>query len=139
MAKTSIAGIVYFLIVFMLGFGLGAIRVFLVAPHLGETVAVLLETPLMLSASWVVCGWLVCRFNVASRTSAGALMGVVALGLMMTAEFAVSLLLFGRSPTQFVANFRTIPGTIGLVAQLAFGLMPLLRINVVSSDQPLPR
>jgi hypothetical protein len=56
-AKSAVAGAVYFLVVFLLGFGLGTIRVLFVAPRLGQTTAVLLETPLMLAASWTSCGW----------------------------------------------------------------------------------
>jgi hypothetical protein len=32
-------------------------RVLLIAPRLGETAAVFLETPLILAASWFVCRW----------------------------------------------------------------------------------
>jgi hypothetical protein len=45
----------------------------------------------------------------------------------MAAELAVSVLLFGRSPHGFVGGYRTAPRAIGLAAQVAFGLMPLVR------------
>jgi hypothetical protein len=127
MAKSIVAGAAYFLIVFLLGFGLGTIRVLLVAPRLGETTAVLLEIPLMLAASWVSCGWCLRRFEIATKTEARAVMGGVAFALLMAAELAVSVLLFGRSPNGFVGGYRTTPGAIGLAAQVAFGLMPLVR------------
>ena len=127
MAKSAVAAAAYFLIVFLLGFGLGTIRVLIVAPRLGETTAVLLETPLMLAASWTSCGWCLRRFEVAPKEGARAVMGAIALALLMAAELAVSVLLFGRNPTDLAAGYRTTPGAIGLAAQAAFGLMPLVR------------
>ena len=97
MAKSTVAGAAYFLIVFLLGFGLGTIRVLLVAPCLGETMAVLLETPLMLAASWASCGWCLRWFEVAPKADARAVMGGVAFALLMAAELAVSVLLFGQT------------------------------------------
>jgi hypothetical protein len=127
MAKSAVADAAYFLIVFLLGFGLGTIRVLLVAPRLGETMAVLLETPLMLAASWASCGWCLRWFEVAPKADARALTGGVAFALLMAAELAVSVLLVGRSPNGFLGAYRTTPGAIGLAAQVAFGLMPLVR------------
>jgi hypothetical protein len=136
MPKSVAAGAAYFLIVFLLGFGLGMIRVLLVAPRLGETTAVLLETPFMLAASWTSCGWCLRRFEVPPKADARAVMGVVAFALLMAAELAISVLIFGRSPTGFVAGYLTTPGAIGLAAQAAFGLMPLDRGTLVEpADQ----
>jgi hypothetical protein len=39
------AGALYAIIVFLIGFILGSIRVLLVAPRLGETIAVIIEAP----------------------------------------------------------------------------------------------
>lgn len=128
MAKSATAGAAYCLIVFLLGFVLGSTRVLLVAPRLGETMAVLLETPLMLAASWAFCGWCLRRFEVVPKADAGVVMGGVAFALLMGVELAVSVLLFGRSPNGFVSGYRTTPGAIGLAAEVAFGLMPLARL-----------
>jgi hypothetical protein len=49
------ADAVYAIIAFLIGFILGAIRVLLVAPRLGGTLAVIIETPIMLTTSWFVC------------------------------------------------------------------------------------
>jgi len=125
MARCVIAGMTYFLFVFLLGFGLGTLRVLLVAPRLGETTAVLLEVPIMLAASWVVCGRCKRRFDVPPRADAKALMGAVAFVLLITAEMAVAVFLFGRSPTDFLTGYRTTAGAIGIAGQVAFGLMPL--------------
>jgi hypothetical protein len=64
MATASKAGALYALIVFLIGFILGTIRVLIIVPRLGETAAVLLETPLILAASWFFCRWCVDRLDV---------------------------------------------------------------------------
>jgi hypothetical protein len=58
------AGAFYALIVFLIGFIFGTLRVLLLAPRFGETAAVILETPVMLAASWFVCRWCVGRVDV---------------------------------------------------------------------------
>ena len=61
------AGALYAIIVFVIGFILGTIRVLLLAPRLGETMAVSLEVAFILTASWVVCRWRLDRLDVAAR------------------------------------------------------------------------
>jgi hypothetical protein len=53
------AGALYAIIVFLIGFILGTIRVLPLAPRLGETTAVIIEAPIILMASWFVCRWCV--------------------------------------------------------------------------------
>jgi len=66
--RTAIkAGLAYFAIVFTVAFLLGILRVFAVAPRLGETGAVLAEVPIILSASRLACGWLVRRLGASDR------------------------------------------------------------------------
>jgi hypothetical protein len=48
------AGALYAFIVFLIGFIFGTIRVLWLTPRLGETAAVVLEIPVMLTASWFV-------------------------------------------------------------------------------------
>jgi hypothetical protein len=121
------AGAAYFAMVFGLGFALGAVRVALVAPRVGETAAVLIETPLMLAASWIICGWLIRRLEVGRGLGARALMGALAFALMICAELGVGALVFGRDLSAQLAAYRTPGPAIGLAAQVAFALMPLVR------------
>src|SRR5689334_2404978 len=72
------AGALYAIVVFVIGFILGTIRVPLVAPSLGETNAVIIEAPIMLAASWLVCRWCVDRLHVPRTVPARSLMGLVA-------------------------------------------------------------
>ena len=125
MRAAVVAGVAYFAIVFSIGFALGTARTLLIAPRLGEVGAVLLETPAMLAASWICARWSVRRFRAPPAVGTRAVMGAVAFGLLMAAELGVSVLAFGRSPSEHFALYRTPAGAIGLGAQLVFGLIPL--------------
>jgi hypothetical protein len=120
------AAVAYFALVFTAGFVLGTIRVLLIVPLWGELPAVLLESPIMLCVSWLVCGLLIRAFGV-RESSAGLAMGAAAFALLMTAELSLSLLAFKRSPVEFLRGYGTPAGAVGLTSQLAFGFIPLLR------------
>jgi len=121
------AALAYFVTVFGLGFALGTLRVLLIIPRIGETAAVLLELPVMLAASWVAAGWCVKRFAVPARIPARLAMGLLAFALVMAAELALAVLLFGQSPAQHLAAYRHFAGAMGLAAQLGYALFPALR------------
>ena len=102
----------------------GVVRTLVIAPLLGTTVAVLLEVPLIVAASWVG----------ASRLLRGRLfnnlqlvvMGAVAFLLTMSSEVVLARLLRGQSICDWAANVATPLGLVGLAGQIAFGAMPLL-------------
>jgi hypothetical protein len=121
------AGIVYFAVVFAAGFALGTLRVTVLVPRLGELGAVALELPLMLAVSWLACGWLLRSFAVPRRTAARAAMGALGLALLLAAELVLGSVAFGRTLPGQLAAWQTLPGALGLAAQLAFGLFPLMR------------
>ena len=128
--KTAIkAGIAYFALVFALGFVLGTIRVLFVAEHAGELGAVVLELPVMLAASWLICRWLIGRIRVADDAASRLTMGATAFALLMIAELALSVWVFGNSLTAHLQHYMTDPGAIGLAGQLLFGLFPLLQLR----------
>jgi hypothetical protein len=54
-------------------------------------------------------------------------MGATAFGLLMCAELGLSVLMFGRPAAEWLASLGTAPGAIGLAAQVAFGLVPLIQ------------
>jgi hypothetical protein len=87
--RATKAGALYAIIVFVIGFILGTIRVLLVAPRLGETTAVILEAPMMLAASWFVCRWCGDRLDVRRTVPARSLMGFVAFLVLMSAEIGL--------------------------------------------------
>ena len=121
------AAFAYFGIVFCLGFSLGVARTAILAPMIGAVGAVSLEAPVMLAASWVVCGWIVRLFDVEAAVAPRIAMGVIAFALLMAVEFAVGMLLFARDPMTALQNWATAAGAIGLASQIGFALMPLLR------------
>jgi hypothetical protein len=127
MARAILAGAVYWGIVFAWAFALGVLRTVLVAPRIGQLSAVLLETPLVLGASWVASRWTVRRLGVGFAATERLVMGGAAFSLLMIAELATSVFAFGRPPAQWLAGFRTVPGAVGLIAQIAFGFVPLLQ------------
>ena len=79
MATAIRAGVIYALIVFLIGFIFGTVRVLLLIPQVGETVAVSLEAPVMLIASWFVSRWCLDWLDVPRRVGARAVMGAVAI------------------------------------------------------------
>lgn len=115
----------YFVIVFAIGFVLGTIRTLALAPSLGEVRAVLIELPIMLTASWLVCGWLLKRTPL--RASDAAAMGASALALLLLAEAALSIMAFGRTPLEHLALYAQPAHVLGLIGQVLFGAFPSIR------------
>lgn len=127
MAAALKAGVLYFAIVFAAGFVLGALRVMVAVPRLGETGSVLLELPVMLTLSWLVCAWLVRREAVPAAMLERIVMGLAAFGLLMVAEAGVSVFAFGRTPAAHFDTYRAAAAQIGLAAQVGFAAIPLVQ------------
>jgi hypothetical protein len=127
MRRAIVAGLAYFTVVFAFAFAIGVVRVLLVAPRLGETVAVLLELPLVLAASWWCCGVLVRHFAVAPRLIDRSVMGGLAFVVLQAAEGLLAVFVFSRSPAAYLAAFATLAGQLGLAGQIGFALIPLIR------------
>ncbi len=129
MLKNLAAGAAYFAPVFSLGFLLGMARTLFVpeAPGGGRLLGVLIELPVMLAASWFLCGAVIRRLGVAPALTARALMGGFAFLLLLIAELLVGMLLLGRSAQEHFALYRDSSHALGLAAQIAFAGMPLVR------------
>lgn len=127
MSRAVRAGAAYFAAMFALGFLLGTARVLWLAPRAGAWGAVLIETPVMLAASWFVCGRAVRRWRVPADTPARLAMGAVAFVLLIGAETALGVIGFGRTLAEQGAAFRSPEGLTGLAAQLVFAAFPLVR------------
>ena len=126
MFRATTAGALYAITVFLIGFILGTIRVLLLAPHLGETTAVLVEAPMMLVASWFVCRWWVDRLDVTRTVLARSLTGLVAFLVLMSAEIGLGGVL-GRSLIDQLATYESAAGAIGLAAQVVFATFPVIQ------------
>ncbi|NNM76448.1 hypothetical protein HJG53_05975 [Sphingomonas sp. ID1715] len=125
--NTLRAAIFYAGVIFGLGFAFGTVRVLLLMPRLGPISATLIEVPLMLAASWLVCGWSVRRWGLPRRFSARVAMSAMAFALLMGAEVLLGRYCFERSSSAQIAALTAPEGLIGLGAQLGFALMPLAR------------
>ncbi|WP_051231880.1 hypothetical protein [Kaistia adipata] len=132
------SGAIYFLAVFAIGFGLGAVRVLGLEPRIGALAAVALELPIMLAAAWVVCGRILRRSQVTARHGADIGMGVVALFLLFAAEFALGRFGFGRPVADQLAAYATWPGLLGLAGQFGFAAIPTIRSRWRVSSRARP-
>src|SRR5215472_1132334 len=114
--RATKAGALYAIIVFVIGFILGTIRVLLVAPRLGETTAVIIEAPIMLAASWFLCRWCVDKLDVRRSVAARSLMGLVAFLVLMSAEVGLGAVLGDPAERSVSAldDLCHVPGHSGL-------------------------
>jgi hypothetical protein len=119
------SGAAYVAVVFLAGFALGTLRTLVVAPRVGGTWAVLIETPLILAAIWWAARWCVSRFKVPATPPARLAMGAAAFVLLQALELGVALVVLHRSAAVQLASYRTAAGAVGLGAQAAFAAMPL--------------
>jgi hypothetical protein len=129
-SRSAIAGVIYFTLVFAVGFLLGLLRVLVLVPRWGDTTAVIAELPLMLLVSWRVCRWVIARYEVAPVLSARAVMGGLAFTLLMLAELAVAVLGLGRSLAEHAAQYREIAASVGLGGQILFAIFPLFQLTL---------
>ena len=127
MFRATKAGTLYAIIVFLIGFTFGTIRVLLVAPRLGETTAVIMEAPFILTASWFLCRWCVDRLDVRRTVPPRLLMGFVAFPVLMSAEVGLGAVL-GRSLVDQLAAYGSPAGAIGLAAQIIFAMFPVIQV-----------
>jgi hypothetical protein len=139
LATSVAAGAAYFGLVFAVGFVLGTVRTLWVAdaPGAGRLAAVLVELPIMLAASWFLCGAVVRRFGVPATRGARLVMGGLAFGLLIGAETLLGTLLFGRSVAAQFALYREASYALGLAAQVVFGAMPLWRLRRDAGRGPI--
>lgn len=119
----------YFAIVFSAGFMLGMVRVPLLVPHLGERVAELIEMPFMIAVIYFSARYLVRRD--ASRLGEGswALVGVIALLLLLAAEMGTVLALQSRNISEYFASRDPVSGSVYLISLALYALMPLILVR----------
>ena len=121
------AGVAYFAFVFALGFVFGLARMIAMSrfPDFTRLDAVLLELPVILAASWLICRMLIQRLAV-REFSARSIMGAAAFALLMAAETALGMALGGETLASHFALFREPAHAIGLAGQVAFALLPMI-------------
>ena len=126
MPRAIKGGLAYFAMVFGAGFILGVLRVSFLVPRLGERLAELAEMPVMFVIILVSARSVTRRFVIPPSASACLGMGVLALGLLLTAELILSVSLQDRSLADYIASRDTISGTVYLVMLVLFAVMPVL-------------
>jgi hypothetical protein len=121
------AALVYFAAIFALGFVFGVARTLALqaTPAMDRTTAVLVELPLILAASWLIAGFVIRRFHVPKDWRARLAMGALALALLLAAEAILSLAA-GRTLAAHFELYGEMSYRLGLLGQIAFGLIPLV-------------
>ena len=120
------AGVIYFLLMFAVGWVLGPIRELWAVLRFGRVIALLFEAVFMLIAMIVSSRWVMPRFSVPHTLGSTIPMGLVALTILMPAEIAGVLWVRGLSLQEYLASFVTAPSGISAVMFLLFTAMPSL-------------
>ena len=122
--RTLKACIGYFLLVFAVGFALGAIRVSFIVPRLGVRWAELLEMPLMLLASFFAARFFVDRYGPFSTVRLVGI-GALALALLVAAELGLTVA-FGQTIGEYIAGRDPVSASAYLISLAVFAALPLL-------------
>jgi hypothetical protein len=130
MPPTLRAGLLYFAMVMGTGFCLGTIRVLFVVPRLGQRWAELAEMPLMGTAIYLSAGYILKRFPEIQHPSRSLAAGVLALGLSITAELGLAVIIQNQPLMDYIASRDKVSGIVYLLMLIAFALMPRLRLRV---------
>lgn len=117
-------GLIYFLLVFGVGFILGPIRILWLVPRLGERSAELIEMPFMLAAIILIARWMIRRFQIPTDTGVRLGMGFLAVVLLISVEFTMVLKLRGLTLEQYFQSRDPISGTVYYLMLVVFALMP---------------
>jgi len=120
------AGALYFALVFVVGFVLGAIRTLWLVPRVGTRTAELTEMPVMLAVTILAARWTVLRLTVPPMPSARIGMGCIALVLMLVAEFGFVLSIRGLSIRDYLATRDPVSGAAYYVLLIVFAVMPVV-------------
>ena len=120
------AALVYFALVFGLGFLLGSIRVPFIVPQLGTRNAELLEMPFMLVGIFLAARFIVKQFVLPKTILAYLSVGMLALSLTLLAEFLLVVVLQRGTIRQYFKSRDTVSGSAYILLLILFALMPLM-------------
>jgi hypothetical protein len=122
------AAALYFVLVFAAGWILGPIRVFVLAPELGHTAAVLIEAPLMLAAMALAARFVLRRLAVRA-VGAALCIGLLALALLIGAEAIGVRWLRGLSLADYVRSLAPVDRAVMIASFALFAAMPALLLR----------
>jgi hypothetical protein len=120
------AGALYFAIVFGAGFVLGTIRTLWIVPRFGTRAAELMEAPVMLVVTIIAARWVARRLSLRFTPAVRLGVGLVALGLLLSAELTGVLWLQGLTIRDYIASRDPVAGTVYIAMLAVFAVMPLL-------------
>jgi hypothetical protein len=126
----------YFAVVFGAGFVLGVVRTLVVVPRVGERLAELAESPLMLAVVYLAARRLVRRERELTSGSQWLAVGGLALGLMLLVEFTFVLWMRGLSPAAYFAGRDPVSGSVYVASLAAFAIGPWLLFRRGSRARP---
>ncbi len=120
------AGMLYAFGVFVVGFAFGVVRMMLLEPNLGELWPIIIEVPIILGVSWILCQRAIAVLRVSGDWRSRALMAVVSLTVLLIAEITLWTMMFDYSLVTFFVRYTTLAGAIGLIGQITFASFPML-------------
>ena len=120
------AGTIYFLVAVGAEFVLEVVRLQVVALHVGERLAEMLEIPNVLLATIIGARWIVDRFTLPPLPGIRLGVGLVALMLLLIAEGTVILPLHGLTVSEYLAGRDSVVGVAPLGALGVLTVMPFL-------------
>ncbi len=118
------AAVLYFAIVFGVGFVLGPVRIFWLEPRFGKTIAAVCEAPFLLIAMGLAAVWVRNRFGLAN-TRGLIMVGVAALMLIILADTSLGFAMRGIAWADQISYLSTDAGRIYLALLMAFSAMPV--------------
>lgn len=124
MRKILTTSLIYFGLMFATGFALAPVRILLLAPRLGERLAELVELPLMILISWQLAAWLMCRRMMPYRRWQRLYVGVLALMLMLLAEFWVVVFMRELTLAEHFATRDPMAALAYYISLFLFAAMP---------------
>jgi hypothetical protein len=125
MKRALIAGAAYFLALFALGFALGTIRTIFLVPRIGQFAATCAEVPVILTAAFFLCHWVIRRWQVPPTADVRWAMALWFLVLLLMFEGLLGATLFARTIAEQWAALATAAGLLGLTAQIIAALLPV--------------
>ena len=120
------AGTIYFLVAIGAEFVLEVIRLQVVALHVGQRLAEMLEIPNVLLSTIIGARWVVDRFTLPPLPGIRLSVGLVAFILLLIAEGTVILPLHGFSVAEYLASQDSVVGIASLGALGVLTVMPFL-------------
>jgi hypothetical protein len=82
---------------------------------------------LMLLVFWFVCVWIIRRLAVPTEHSPRIVMGLLAFVFLIAAEMVLGVIGFGRTLSDQLQAYQNTGPLLGLFAQLAFAIFPLVQ------------